>query len=200
MMKLTLTVLTMVTALALCGAAFAQQSQTGNLGYNSYEGYQSRGTGTNRYFGSGVGYPSGMGYAGEVGADYYHRYIPSNQWGIYGYGTGHLGEGYGPYIFKDPDSPPPRGMFDPLPEPYTGMIPPSIKVKHGSILVSLPNNIPGIRCVTVTILAFNNAELATQTISQPPFAFNFPVMDGVKNVRVRIDYVNNGLSATSYPL
>ena len=50
------------------------------------------------------------------------------------------------------------------------------------------------------MVAFNNAELAVMRINQPPYVFNFPVMDGVKNVRVRIDYVNKGLSATSYPL
>jgi hypothetical protein len=61
-------------------------------------------------------------------------------------------------------------------------------------------DIPGIRCVTVTLVAFNNADLACQTLDKPPYAFVFPVPDGVKNVRVRIDYDNNGLSATSYSL
>jgi len=185
-------VLTLTIIYAL-GAA-AADAPIGNLGYNSYEGYLSRGKGLNKYFGPGVGYPA------EVGGDYMRRYVPSDQWGTMGYGTGHLGEGWGPYIYSNRSGSSPPGLFDPLPGAYREAPPPSIKVKRGRILVGLPKNIPGIKCVTVTILAFNNAELACQTVSSPPFQFNFPVMDGVKNVRVRIDYCNEGLSATAYSL
>lgn len=163
------------------------------MGYNSYESGLSSGYGLKHNFGPGVGYPSETG-------DYFHRYIPPEDWGKYGYGTGHLGMGYGPYIYPRGDGPSPPGLFDPLPEYYRDAPPPSIKVKHGVITVGVPSYIPGIRSVTVTVLAFNGAELATQCISQPPYKFTFPVLDGSKNVRVRIDYINNGLSATAYPL
>ncbi|MHB9037561.1 MAG: hypothetical protein ACYC64_12915 [Armatimonadota bacterium] len=192
-MKTAFPVLTLIIALASAGVVMAGNSQIGNLGYNSYEGALSGG-GQTQHFGSGVGYPT------QLGADYFHRYIPSGQWGKYGYGTGHLGQGYGPYVFPDLKKGPPPGMFDPLPGEYDNAPPPKIKVSRGTIRVGLPGNIPGVRCVTVTVLAFNGAELCSQTLSCAPYAFNLPVLDGAKNLRVRIDYVNNGLSATSYPL
>jgi hypothetical protein len=190
---LAVSVLTLISVSAIAGLAAAQGTQPNNLGYNSYEGYLSQGTGLNRYFGPGVGYPAQTG-------DYFRRYVPPGQWGQYGFGTGHLGEGYGPYIYGRREGPSPPGLFDPLPGAYRDAPPPRIKVKNGKVAVSLPSNLPGVRCVTVTMVAFNNADLATQTISHPPFNFVFPVLDGVKNVRVRIDYEGNGLSATSYPL
>jgi hypothetical protein len=193
--RLAISVLTFIAiaSLYMSTAADVTQTQVGNLGYNSYEGYLSRGAGLKSYFGPGVGYPAETG-------DYFRRYIAPGEWGRYGYGTGHLGEGYGPYIFGRRNGTQPPGMFDPLPGAYRDAPPPRIQIKNGQILVSLPDDIPGILSVTVTMVAFNNADLATQTITQPPFKFKFPVLDGVKNVRVRIDYVNNGLSATSYPL
>ncbi len=198
-MSITINSLVFAAVLALgawAGAAGEVCPQpTGNLGYNSFEGYLSGGSGLNKYFGPGPGYPSDSNENG----DFFHRYVPADQWGRFGYGTGHLGDGYGPYIFGG-QGPTPPGMFDPLPGAYQSAPPPLIKIRHGHIRVAMPGDIPGIRCVTVTIVAFNNADLATMTLSKPPFVFNFPVMDGCKNVRVRIDYVNNGLSATSYPL
>lgn len=186
-------VLTLISVLALGAAAVADQP-IGNLGYNSYNGYVSQGSGMPKYFGPGVGYPA------EVGGDFMRRYIPSEKWGQFGYGTGHLGEGWGPYVFGNREGSSPPGLFDPLPEAYDTAVPPSISIKHGRVLVGLRNDIPGIKCVTITMLAFNGAELATQSVSKPPYQFDFPVLDGVKNVRVRIDYCNEGLSATSYPI
>ena len=193
MRVLRISVLTIIVSAIACGAAISDTSQAGNLGYNSYEGYLSGGHGLNKNFGPGVGYPAETG-------DYMRRYVPSGEWGTYGYGTGHMGEGYGPYIYSRRSGGSPPGLFDPLPGAYRDAPPPTIKIKRGTINVALPSNIPGIQCVTVTMVAFNNAELAVQSISEPPYQFAFPVMDGVKNVRVRIDYINNGLSATSYPL
>ncbi|MGI6295394.1 MAG: hypothetical protein ACOX3G_04840 [Armatimonadota bacterium] len=196
-------ILTLIMILTLSIAAAASEP-IGNLGYNSYEGYYSQGRGLNRYFGPGVGYPSGYGSSvGSpygAGADFFHRYIPPEKWGSMGYGTGHLGEGWGPYIFPKNEGPPPPGLFDPLPGAYRDAPPPAIKVKDGRILVAMPGDIPGITCVTVTILAYNGAELATQSLNCPPYKFDLPVMDGVKTVRVRIDYQDQGLSATAYPL
>lgn len=186
--------LTVMAAAFSYGIASAQSS-AGNLGYNSYEGYMTGGYPYSDWTYGGTGYPT----PGDNPGDFYHRYIPPEQWGQYGYGTGHAGEGYGPYIFKDPDKQP-RGMFDELPAPLSQSPPPSIKVKNGCVRVALPSTVPGICRVTVTLVAFNNADLVTQTATAPPYVFNLPVMDGLKNVRVRIDYVNNGLSATSYPL
>ncbi len=188
-----MSVLTLIIAVALaCGVAAADQ-QVGNLGYNSYEGYLTGGMGLHKWFGPGVGYPAESG-------DSFRRYVPPEDWGRFGYGTGHLGEGWGPYIFAPDEGPSPPGLFDPLPGAYASAPPPSIKIKHGRIRVGLPSNLPGVKCVTVTILAWNNAELATQSRTCAPFEFDFPVLDGCKNVRVRIDYVNDGLSATAYPL
>ena len=193
-MALRLFLIALVTA-AFATSALAQCApQVGNLGYNSYEGYLTKGAGLQKYFGPGVGYPA------DVGGDYFYRYMPPREWGRWGYGTGHLGEGYGPLIFPRRDGPSPLGMFDPLPGPLQDAPPPKVKVGGGQIRVAMPGNIPGVKSVTVTIVAFNNADLATMTCSNPPYVFTFPVMDGVKNVRVRIDYANCGLSATSYPL
>lgn len=186
-------VLTLIGVLALVAAASAQQP-IGNLGYNSYNGAISKGSGLPKYFGPGVGYPT------PGGGDAFRRYIPSEKWGQFGYGTGHLNSGWGPYIFGNREGSSGPGLFDPLPEAYDTAIPPTIKIKHGRVYVGVPSYIPGIRCVTVTMVAWNNADLATQTLNQPPFQFDFPVMDGLKNVRVQIDYCNNGLSATSYTL
>lgn len=192
-MKYAFPVLTLIIIPALAGVVMAEDCNLGNLGYNSYDGALSGGGQTQR-FGSGVGYPA------EIGADYFHRYIPSDQWGMYGYGTGHLGKGYGPYIYPDLKNGPPPGMFDPLPSEYDNAPPPKIKVSKGHIYVGMPNNIPGVRCVTVTVLAFNGAELCSQSRECAPYKFDLPVLDGAKNLRVRIDYINNGLSATAYPL
>ncbi len=203
-MRFVVPLLTLILAAAALGAAKADNRQVGNLGYNSYEGYLSGGQGLNKRFGPGVGYPTGtnedsVGFTTGDG-DYFRRYIPQSQWGTYGFGTGHMGEGYGPYIFGRRSGGSPPGMFDPLPGTYQDAPPPSIKVGRGQIVVKLPNNLPGVRRVTVTVLAFNNAELESQCLEAPPFNFVLPVVDGVKSVRVRIDYVNNGLSATSYAL
>ncbi len=189
----TVSVLTLIAAVVLAASAAAQGTAPNNLGYNSFEGYLSNGHGLNHYFGPGVGYASPNG-------DYFRRYVPPGEWGKYGYGTGHLGEGYGPYVYGRRNGPSPPGLFDPLPGAYRDAPPPKIKVRNGQITVSIPSNIPNIACVTVTMVAFNNAELATQAIRQAPYSFTFPVLDGVKSVRVRIDYTGSGLSATSYPL
>ncbi|MCX6344650.1 MAG: hypothetical protein NT018_06215 [Armatimonadetes bacterium] len=200
-MKYTATVLALLilTAVSADGSVMCGP---GNLGYNSYNGYLTRGAGLKNYFGPGVGYgvPSGTFGDYQNAGDYFRRYVPPGQWGRFGYGTGHLGQGYGPYIFGRQNGPPPPGMNDPLPGAYEDAPAPKIKVGRGLISVSLPRNLPGVRCVTVTILAFNGAELTAATLQQPPWLFTIPVMDGCKNVRVRIDYVNSGLSATSYPL
>jgi len=190
---LRMALLTVMTAAVVCGAVFAEDQKVGNLGYNSYEGALSKGKGLDKTFGPGVGYPSESG-------DQFRRYIPQNEWGRYGYGTGHLGEGYGPYIYGRRKGPSPPGLFDPLEPAYKEAPPPTIKVSNGRIRVGMRNDLPGVTCVTVTIVAFNNAELVTQSLQCPPFNFDLPVMDGVKSVRVRIDYNNAGLSATSYPL
>lgn len=193
MNRLTFGLLTLILAAFAWTAVTPANAEVGNLGYNSFESYLSGGTGQHRYFGPGVGYPSESG-------SYFRRYIPPESWGRYGYGTGHLGEGYGPYIFGPKEGASPPGLFDIPPPAYAGAPPPAVKVKHGFVFVTVPNWVPGIRSVTVTLLAYNGAELATQCISAPPYQFKFPVEDGVTNVRVRIDYPNNGLSATSYPL
>jgi len=180
-------------ALTVASVGAADDGCVGNLGYNSYESYMSGGVGLNKYFGPGPGYPTNTG-------DYFRRYIPPDQWGKVGFGTGHLNEGYGPYVFGPKDQPSPPGLFDPLPGAYRDAPPPLIKIRRGNIRVALPPRIPGIRCVTVTLLAFNGAELVAQSRQCAPFEFNLPVMDGCKSVRVRIDYINEGLSATAYPL
>lgn len=193
----TVSVLTLIGILAIGVGAGAQ-----NLGYNSYEGYYSRGSGMPSYFGPGVGYPGPQsnGYPATGDGDAFRKYIPADKWGQFGYGTGHLGQGWGPYIYGPREGASAPGMFDPLEQPYTPAPPPIIKVKHGRVIVGMPGDIPGIKCVTVTMLAFNGAELASQSVTRPPYHFDFPVLDGVKNVRVRIDYCDSGLSATSYPI
>ncbi len=187
-------VLTLIGILGLVAAAVAQQQPIGNLGYNSYNSALSKGSGLPKYFGPGVGYPT------PGGGDAFRRYIPSDKWGQFGYGTGHLNSGWGPYVFGNREGSSPPGLFDPLPEAYETAIPPKITVKHGRVLVGIPSYIPGIKCVTITMLAWNGAELATQSVSSPPYQFDFPVLDGVKNVRVVIEYCDSGLSATAYPI
>lgn len=202
-MRRLLAVLTLALGIAVLAiGGQAVYAQAGNLGYNSYEGYVSGGNGPNNYFGPGVGYGTPSGAFGDYqnAGDYFRRYVPPDQWGTLGQGTGHLGQGYGPYIFSPRDGAQRPSLNDPLYPPYQYSPPPKVKVGRGLITVSMPGNIPGVRQVTVTLLAFNGAELCTQCITTPPYLFKIPVMDGSKNVRVRIDYINNGLSATSYSL
>lgn len=192
-----MTLRTIILAIAVAAISVsvvaAGNAPVGNLGYNSYEGYLTKGAPQVRYWGPGVGYPT------QAGGDYFRRYYSPNQWNKYGFGTGHMGEGYGPLVFPD-ENRSTAGMFDPLPGSYRDAPPPTIKIRGGRIRVMLPRGIPGIRCVTVTMVAYNNADLAVKTINCEPFAFDFPVLDGVKNVRVRIDYEGAQMSATSYPL
>jgi hypothetical protein len=201
-MRLLVPVLTITVVLVGMNAALADNCRIGNLGYNSYEGYLSNGNGLSNHFGPGVGYSVPSGSFGDYmnAGDYFRRYIPRDQWGTYGYGTGHLGLGYGPYIFAPREGGPPRTLNDPLPGAYMAAPPPKIRVGRGQIKVSMPAKIPGVQKVTVTVLAFNGAELSTICLQQPPYNFVFPVLDGSQNGRVRIDYANNGLSSTAYPL
>jgi hypothetical protein len=44
------------------------------------------------YFGPGPGYP-------DLGDKYFYNHHPPEEWGTYGYGTGHMSLGYGPYVY-----------------------------------------------------------------------------------------------------
>lgn len=189
----------------LCAVAIAAIwtiGRTAAFGDANYDAYLSNGAGNPNYFGPGVGYgaPSGQFGNYENQGDYFRRYVPPGQWGNLGNGTGHLGEGYGPYIYSPRNGPPPPGINDPLPGTFSGPPPPRIKVAGNMVKVCLPKNMQGVRQVTVTLVAFNGADLVEGCIQHPPWIIALPVMDGIKTVRIRVDYCNNGLSATSYPL
>ncbi len=185
--------ITLFIILAISGLEASDCQQTGNLGYNSYEGFISNGRGLNRYFGPGVGYDTGPN-------TYFPRYFTPQEWGRFGYGTGHLGMGWGPYVFGNQNGQSQPGMFDPPMEAYKAAPPPVIRLRRGEVRVGLPDRLPGVKCITVTLLAYNGAELSTQVLTCPPFKFCFPVMDECTSVRVRIDYNDNGFSSTAYPL
>lgn len=169
---------------------------------DTYNNYMANGVGQGNYFGPGVGYSTPSGAFGDYwnAGDYFRRYVPREQWGIFGNGTGHLGQGYGPYIFSPRDGPPPPGLNDPLPGTFAGPPVPKFKASRGQLYVTLPGNLEGVRQVSATIVAFNGAELCTVCVQQPPWTLHLPILDGSKTVRVRVDYADNGLSATSYPL
>ncbi len=65
-----------LAAATICGEAAAADCGVGNLGYNSFEGYLSQGTGLDKHFGPGVGYPASSG-------DYFQRYLKPQDWGQY---------------------------------------------------------------------------------------------------------------------
>lgn len=149
----------------------------------------AEGGGQQRYFGAGPGYP-------DYSDKYYYRFYPPDQWGVYGYGTGHMGLGYGPYMY---------GKYRTIPaerDDYAMSYPPVYPTfKHagnGSMLVSVPCA-PNVRAITVNVLSFRGAILQTGTCTSPPFQIIAHIPEAAASIQVRIDLVD-GFTAKGYSL
>lgn len=142
-----------------------------------------------RYFGPGVGYP-------DLGSKYFYRYYPPDQWGKYGYGTGHMGLGYGPYIYGGKRVPP--AVRDRAEFGFRSVTASFKRVGANQVRVSAPNA-GYVTGLTVNVLSYSGDVLETGRVTVPPFDIIAHLPDGANSVQVRIDLVN-GYSAAGYSL
>jgi hypothetical protein len=140
------------------------------------------------YFGPGPGYP-------DLGSKYFYRYYPPDQWQTYGYGTGHMGVGYGPYMYAgERPSPAERDALAYGPP----LVRPQFKrVGNGQVSISVPGE--GITRLTVNVLSASGAVLETGCVNTAPFEIVANLPDGTNSVQVRVDTVD-GFRAIGYPL
>lgn len=141
-----------------------------------------------RYFGPGPGYP-------DLGDKYFYRYYPPSDWGQYGYGTGHMGVGYGPYIYGkyrlDRSAAELRALA-----PYP--VQPKMKrIGYDQVRVYMPEN-PRVVSMTVNVVA-DAAVIETGTVSAPPYEIIAHVPAGADVIQVQVNLVD-GISAVGYPL
>ncbi|MBI2842901.1 MAG: hypothetical protein HYX78_05830 [Armatimonadetes bacterium] len=144
-----------------------------------------------RYFGPGVGYK-------DFGSSKYFRtYYPPEKWEKYGYGTGHMGMGYGPYIYSGPRTE--RPVFD-RPDFATPLVKPRLKWIGGNqVRVITPSSAGNIQQLQVDVLAFNGAVLHTGTAVRAPYEIVALLPEGAASIRVRINLVD-GFSAVVFPI
>jgi len=142
-----------------------------------------------RYFGPGVGYP-------DYGSSkYFYNYYPPEKWGTYGYGTGHMGMGYGPYIYGGRKLPP---SAEDQANYGLATIRPKLKWIGGNqVLVSAP---AGVKQITVDVLSFSGAVLETGTVVSPPFQIIARLPEGATSIRVRLDLPDSGFSAMAFSI
>jgi len=128
-----------------------------------------------RYFGPGPGYP-------DLSAKYFYNYYPPEKWGKYGYGTGHLGMGYGPYMYGGRRVP---SLAEDRPDFGVPALRPALKWIGGNeVRVSAPS---GVRQLTVDVLSFNGAVLQTGTVTSAPYEIIAVLPEGATTIRVRMD-------------
>ncbi|MEN6520975.1 MAG: hypothetical protein ABFD46_07480 [Armatimonadota bacterium] len=145
-----------------------------------------------RYFGPGPGYPD------YGSARYFYNYYPSQSWEVYGYGTGHMGMGYGPYIYGGQ-----RGQQTLLDRPDLAMpmVKPRVKWIGGNeVKVAAPSRPGTVVQLTVDVLAFNGDVLETGTVTSPPYEIIARVPEGATSIRVHISLADQGFSAVVYPI
>ncbi|HOM71019.1 MAG TPA: hypothetical protein PLU88_09345 [Armatimonadota bacterium] len=144
-----------------------------------------------RYFGYTSGYP-------DFGsAEYFREYYPADKWEVYGYGTGHLGMGYGPYIYGGYER---NWSAEERPELSMPMLKPKVKWIGGNeVKVTAPKRPDAIEQVTVDILAFNGAVIATGTVTTPPFQIIAQLPEGATSIRVYMD-LRDGFSSVVFPI
>jgi len=145
-----------------------------------------------RYFGPGPGYPD------YGSAKYFYNYYPAENWEVYGYGTGHMGMGYGPYIYGGRRTQP--TLVD-RPDLSMPVLKPKLKWIGGNeVKVTAPKRPESVRQLTVDVLAFNGAVLETGTVATPPFEIIARLPEGATSIRVYMDLTDQGFSAVVYPI
>lgn len=144
------------------------------------------------YFGSGTGYK-------DFGSSkYFYSQYPPEKWDAYGYGTGHMGMGYGPYIYGG------RGIDRTALERSDYGIPtivPKLKWMGGTqVRVRIPVDPLAVVKMRVDVLAFNGAVLETAADAVAPFEIVTDLPQGSATVRVHVDLADSGFSATAFPI
>lgn len=144
-----------------------------------------------RYFGPGTGYP-------DFGsASFFYRYYPPNRWGTYGYGTGHAGQGYGPYVYGGRIYEP---SLEQRPDLSMPMIKPRLKWIGGNqVRVYAPGSPGRVRQMKVDVLAFNGEVIQTATVASPPYEIIAILPEGATTIRVNLGLCD-GFSASAYPI
>lgn len=144
------------------------------------------------YFGPNVGYK-------DFGSSkYFYKQYPVEKWDIYGYGTGHMGMGYGPYVYGGRKSAP---TVLELPDYGMPTIKPNLKWIGGNqVRVTTRPGPAAITGLTVDVLAYNGSVLETATAVAAPFEIIANLPDGAASIRVYMDLANNGFSATVFPI
>ncbi len=142
-----------------------------------------------RYFGPGPGYPD------NPGSKYFYRYYPPDQWQKYGYGTGHMGVGYGPYIYGGQRPSP--GARDAAIYGPSLIIPKFKMVGNSQVMISAPG--VGVTGLTVNVLSFGGAVLQTGYVNASPFEIVANIPDGATVLQIRVDTVS-GFRAMGYSL
>lgn len=147
---------------------------------------------TPRYFGPGPGYPD------YGSARYFYNYYPSESWEVYGYGTGHMGMGYGPYIYGGQRTQ--QTLVD-RPDLSMPMVKPRVKWIGGNeVKIAAPSRPGTVVQLTVDVLAFNGDVLETGTVIGPPYEIIARVPEGATSIRVHIALSDQGFSAVVYPI
>jgi hypothetical protein len=153
-----------------------------------------------RYFGRGPGYldPARdfMSY-GDPGAKYFRSSYPESRWGKYGYGTGHLGQGYGPYIFGGRST---SKLVEDRPDHGMPMLRPSLNWIGGNeVRVTAPWSPSQVKTLHVEVVNFVGAVLETGTVSDPPYEIIARLPEGATQIRVSTE-LSDGLSAASFSI
>lgn len=143
------------------------------------------------YFGPNVGYPD------APNAKYFYSYYPPDKWDKYGYGTGDMGQGYGPYVYGGKKSAPTMLERNDFGMP---LLRPKLKFLGGnSVLVTPPARPDLVQGMIVDVVAFNGAVLETGTVTgNQEIIANLP--EGSASIRVYVELANNGFSAQVFPI
>jgi hypothetical protein len=149
-----------------------------------------------RYFGPGPGYPdyaSSQYFFGFGSEKYFLRQYPEEQWGIYGYGTGHMGMGYGPYIYGGRNE---RRTWEDRPDLAMPVIRPKLRWLGGNaVSVKVPSC---VLSTTIEVIAFNGAVLTSEIITTRGTTIYLP--EGATSVRLCMCLPCNGFSAQSFSI
>mgnify|MGYP005851643679 CR=1 FL=1 len=149
-----------------------------------------------RYFGPGPGYPdyaSSEYFFGFGSEKYFLRQYPEERWGVYGYGTGHMGMGYGPYIYGGRTD---KQTWEDRPDLAMPGIRPKLTWTGGSaIKIKVPNC---VLSTTIEIVAFNGAILYSEVITGRGTTVFIP--EGSTSIRLCMCLPGNGFSAQSFPI
>ena len=144
-----------------------------------------------RYFGPGPGYPD------YGSATYFYKQYPPEKWNVYGYGTGHAGMGYGPYIYGGRRTEP---TLEERPDLAMPMVKPKVKWIGGNeVRVAIPASPSSITQLKVDVLAFNGAVLESGTVVSAPYEIIAHLPEGATSIRV-YTCLADGFSSVVFPV